>query len=488
MGQWIQLCRWGIFLGIAISLVASARPYDRLAVQKSFIQLPSPQISPRLPQKLTLKEAILLALRTNPNVESDELQRVLDKFSLDAAHAAFAPQYNLAGAYNMQSGGSPTYDVNPTVTMATPIGTTITMGYDNTLTGGGGVASVGITQPLLQGAGKVAAIPLENALDSEEVNKLNFKNNIITVVVNVVNAYRTLLKDYSNLTIQKNALEQDRETLRQYELQLKYGKIARSELIQQQATLTQDELSYKQTQQGIYTDYQAFLTALGLRADINIEIDQTIPVDTQYKVPDLQESIEKALSGNIAYQSAVIQLRATERGLISAKDQQKWTLGLSASRSGGSNTGAGATTDTDTTINGSTTVGLALAIPINNISNQQAVATAEIALEQARISLAEQRRALVATVTQQINTLQNQLEQIDIAKKNVDFQQQTYQSTIIKQKYGKATVFELSQQKNSLVSAQISLIGARIDLLNDITAFNQTLGTVLDNWDIKLRY
>jgi len=474
---------------VSVITTAIARPFDRAEVRRSLMDLPAPAEETHSgPMMLTLRDAVLLALRTNPNIESYELQRVLDKFALDLAHDAFAPHFTLAANYNLATGIPPTYSLNPSVQMQTPIGTTINFAYANSLSGGG-QQTLTLTQPLLQGAGEVNAVPLKNAMDSELVNRLNFKNNVISVVVAVVQAYRTLMGDYNTLKVQANTLREDKELLQQYELQVKAGQLARSELTQQKASFTQTQLSYKQQEQQINQDYQAFLTSIGLRADAKVTIRDSLEVDEHYQVPDLQQSIQEALANNISYQSALINLRATERGLITARDQQKWSLNLTYSSTGGSTTGSEADSiGDDPTAGEGNTAGLALSIPLNNLSNEQAVKQAEIALENAKIVLAQQQRQLVSTVTQQVIAMQNQVEQIKIAKQNVMLQQEAYDATKLKQQYGRATAFELSQQQDNLVQAQISLITAQIGLLNDITTYNQIMAKTLDVWDIKLRY
>ena len=48
--------------------------------------------------KLTLHEAILLALRYNPNIQNAELDRIIQRYQLRLAHNAFELQYALAGS------------------------------------------------------------------------------------------------------------------------------------------------------------------------------------------------------------------------------------------------------------------------------------------------------------------------------------------------------------------------------------------------------
>src|SRR3989344_1470399 len=173
MRKYGRLYLFIFFLMLSGIPLVLARPFDREEVRHSLIGLPPPaQQAVSGSMVLTLQDAVLLALRTNPNIESYELQRVLDKFALDLAHDAFAPHFTLAANYGLATGVPPTYSLNPSVQMQTPIGTTINFAYPNSLSGGG-QQTLTLTQPLLQGAGEVNAVPLKNAMDSELVNRLN---------------------------------------------------------------------------------------------------------------------------------------------------------------------------------------------------------------------------------------------------------------------------------------------------------------------------
>ena len=61
------------------------------------VLLPLPEHTQPFAKKLSLREAIFLALRNSPDVENAELQRVLDKFALETARYQFQPHYSIQG-------------------------------------------------------------------------------------------------------------------------------------------------------------------------------------------------------------------------------------------------------------------------------------------------------------------------------------------------------------------------------------------------------
>lgn len=459
--------------------------------------LPTPIATPQIPKHLSLKEAILLALRNNPDVESAELQRVVDKFALVVAHNAFEPQFDVSGSVGYVRGTRPSYSIGPNVKLNTPFGTEIQANYGNAFTGAPGTASVTLTQHLLKGAGwAYNTASLAQAVVSEKVARLNFKNSVITVVVNVINAYRVLVQDYNNLEIQKRTVKRAEQTVYQSELQVKAGKVAPSDLLQQKANLATTRLSMLRQKSSLQNDYQQFLQALGLMSTVKIVIDEKIKF-AKFKLPGLKNSMQLALENNINYQTALIQIRADKLNLITAKNQARWTLDVSASTSVGQTTGtanlppspSGVGTPGTVTNSGSgPSLGFTLDIPINNVSAKQQVLNARIQLQQAQVRLQQLKEQLISNVTNQINQVKDQYEQIKVAIQAVTLQTQTLKNAQIKLKYGKSTVFEVNQLQDQLLQQQTSLVGDKIQFLNSITTLNQTLGMTLEKWGITLRY
>ena len=63
-------------------------------------------------QTLSLEEAILLAIRENPNVQRAQLSHVQQKYSLDVAHWQFKPHYSLS-ARNDRARMTPQLEQSP---------------------------------------------------------------------------------------------------------------------------------------------------------------------------------------------------------------------------------------------------------------------------------------------------------------------------------------------------------------------------------------
>ena len=129
---------------------------------------------------LTLNDAILLAIRFNPQVQNAQIQRISDKFALKVAENNFELQYALTGdaendyskVTNLSSTTN-TAQLTPGVSKNGVYGTQYNLQMNNTVTDGvynPGI-NLAITQPLMRGFGKdVATASLYTAKENEKIN------------------------------------------------------------------------------------------------------------------------------------------------------------------------------------------------------------------------------------------------------------------------------------------------------------------------------
>ena len=143
---------------------------------KNWIELPtSPRPKSKKPHDLTLKDAILLALRYNPNIQNAELDRIIQRYQLRLANNEFELQYAIGGQALIEqtrySGVGQSTNrsafVTPELGYTNRWGGTASLKMDNTLQSEGNynpLVNFNISQPLLRGFGKdIAEAGLKNA-------------------------------------------------------------------------------------------------------------------------------------------------------------------------------------------------------------------------------------------------------------------------------------------------------------------------------------
>ncbi len=350
-----------------------------------------------------MDEAIVLALRNNPSVHSSRLQRISDKYALELADYQFQPQFQFGASATFTEGEKTGYSANPGITYNTRYGTEMSL-TSNTNLKGDQQETFRVVQPLLRGFGHISEIPWLNAQDTELMNRQTFKSSIIDMVTQVITNYRQVVQDYNSLTVQEKALQREQQTSAQYQLRVSAGKMASSELLQEQATLANTHLSVVRQRNQTQQDYQTLLDTLGLSPTSKLKVNTQIDFHA-YHTPSKEQAIAIALNNNPQYVSQRLGLNAARRAVALAKDNLRWELNLSGAVNFDNSTGANSvvnfsneisTTDRPTAI-------VELSIPIRDITSKAALIDARVGLAQAEDSLEQARRSLIRQVVNSLN-------------------------------------------------------------------------------------
>jgi outer membrane protein TolC len=130
---------------------------------KNWVNLPiAPDDKSHQRLNLSMQEAILLALRYNPDIQNAELDRIIQRYQLRQAYNEFELQFALAGSANFErnhfsdvgSSNSHSLLATPEVSLKTKLGTRLALRMDNnvaTYDSYNPVLNFSITQPLLRG-------------------------------------------------------------------------------------------------------------------------------------------------------------------------------------------------------------------------------------------------------------------------------------------------------------------------------------------------
>ncbi|KTD52071.1 outer membrane efflux protein [Legionella quinlivanii] len=468
-----------------------------------WIELPlSPDAKNKKVQHLSLREAILLALRYNPNIQSAELDRIIQRYQLRLAHNEFELQYALAGTASIEKSRYESVGTavnknlmaSPELDLKTKLGTQLSLGIDNNVSNYNSYSPVlnfSVTQPLLQGFGKsVNEAGLLDAVDAEQLNKINLRQSVIEQITQVITAYRSLIVSGNNLENQRYQLEEARKTFEMNEKKIKAGQLEPTANIQQSYQIESLNLMVEQATNEFENASQDLLQAIGLDPAMRLAVPNDIKVD-KIIVPDLQESIRLALENNSNYIAQQMQVRADERAYKVAQNQQLWQLDV------GANVQSGMVTDVDgnnglrgiyngRNINQSARV--SLTVPLNDISRRSQLVNAKVKLEKDRLNLVASRRALITTITNTITTIQSLAKRYKLAEKQVKLAAQSYALEKKKLQAGIASALDVSNTQNQLILAQSGLISAKIAYLNQLSTLQRLLGTTLTEWNIQLRF
>jgi outer membrane protein TolC len=467
-----------------------------------WLELPSSQpMHNKKPQFLTLREAILLALRYNPNIKNAELDRIIQRYQLRLAYNNFELQYALAGTAaientrysNVGSTTTKNYLLTPELDLGNKLGGRLALQMDNNVASYGNynpLLNLSYSQPLLRGFGKeVNETPLKNAIDIDLLNKTQLKQAIIDQITQIIFTYRSLIVSSNNLQNQKLQLQEAEKGFTFNEKKIQAGQLEPTANIQQSYQVETLKLMVEQAENDFHNVSQDLIQAIGLNPSTKIAIPNDVTLK-KLVVPDEKTATDLAITHNAQYLALQTAYRQTERAYKVAKNQQLWQLDFNA------NVQTGTVTDVDSApipsiYNGrnlNKAAGVTLTIPINDLGRKNELISSKVHLEKARLNLIAAKRSLITGIKNTINNIRSQAKRYELARKQVDLALRAYELEKKKQQLGVSSALDVNYTQNQYLQAQRALISAKVDYLNQLSTLQRITGTTLDYWKINVRY
>lgn len=467
---------------ILLSMACLCFIAESLAYGMPTDRLPMPQI--HAPKKITLnlQDAILLSLRYNPDIISEKLNRLEQRFALTVAHNALMPQYRLSGGASLASGQTTTGSIHPGISIQTPLGTTVDWDYSNGLDGKPDATTISVKQNLLKWG--VPGLEYENSLDQEWANQIQYHDQVSQIIVSVIESYRQLVTYHQTLLAQEENIKRSRQQVESNKIRIQAGTIAANELLQVKSTLANNQLALISARLNFTNAKRQFLQTIGLNPNVIFDIDYSLPTSHE-DVPNTKKTIALALQNNPAYRIAQIQLELAKRALHLTKIHIRPDLTIEAS---GHINGLNVSSHTHPEETGSSTsVQLGFSVPINHLENDQMLLQAKVALKNNEINLRRMREKVIFDVENDVESIKTQVKSIDQAKKAVALAKKNYQMALLQQKYGRISQIDIDGLQDILLNNQLYLIEAKITYLNQMTNLRLYCGTTLSHWNIQLR-
>jgi len=462
-----------------------------------------PPEQPSSTVKLSLDEAILLAVRSNPNVRTSRLSYIAQKFSLWIQQWEFLPHYSfLASASTASSrtprqsaSGSHHYNVTPAVSILTPIGTTAALTATNAQTGHYNPGlSLQIMQPLMRGFGRpIVEASLNNACDSEVISRLNIEGTLRSTVSDVIDAYLNVVSAERTVDIDAQTVKRAQTSVQQTRLFIKAGHKAGNELVTVEANVASAQTALENDRNNLIQARYALLAAIGIdpNADINFSSLNIDALIAKYHLPALNNAKRLILENDIQYQTDEITLHGQRsRDLMVAEDNARWQLNLTANAATGNGSGGGQGAGINSVFNGanqSQNIGLELTVPIDDQLSKQAVLNAKIGLKQAELALEQERWGKETSAINGWNNVVSAERALRFAIDAENLQEKTYNLNYQKYLHGLIDSLELQSALQSLTQAQQASLSARINYLKSLVNLDLLIGNTLRTWNIQVR-
>lgn len=485
-------------------------------------------------QRISLEEAIYLALRDNEGVGFDTATALASNISTGITTAFLTREQDKQTLLAFLETWTPTWDTQVATTFTRtytrngPYTTTVNLPSPGItakqLLKSGGVVnfawtntysytqvsgqprnttaatnlSVQLTQPLLKNAGfEIGTITLAKAYLDDETSINNLIQNVIDNVTATIKAYRSYLQAIDEFEIDKRAIYKGRDDLAQTKALVEAGRRARADIVERQKYLAQQEFNFQDQRNTVDQRRIEFLRQLNMDTSTNL-VPEDLEVITMEPedLPTIEELMTIAFLHNANYLNQLISYRQSELNYIQARNNTLWDLSFTAGISAaGTKNFSGATLSSlgrsnekawdfrDRTVN----AGLTLTIPFNQLeARKSALLNAKIALRTAKINLRKREQDLTRDIKNSLRSMKKDIIQIKLARINTELSKKRVFSKRIEVEGGIASSFELTGVQDDLISAEKAEVDAKITFMNDVADLDAFLGTTLDSWNINI--
>ena len=444
---------------------------------------------------LSLDEAIALAVRDNRGIQTAYLQRISQKFDLYVSEGKFFPKLTLTtGLLDNKVNGlsSRTKDVTSNATLGLPTGAKLSLATTNGLGSSSSnlsTTSVTLTQPLLKNGGLDAnTASVRVARLDEQINRLSLKSTLSQTVVQVVSAYRELLRAQDQRTIAEAALRRSKDLYHVNKALISTGRMAEVEIFQTEAEVANREVALEEADNQIDASRLALLNLLALEPRTPVIAVGT--KDIRLRGADLAQALTTALANQPDYLIAQLQSERAKINLEYAKNQQLWDLSLVAGKtqSRGTSGGFGSvdTTRTSTQKNDTSYAGIQLTIPLGDRSIEQATVRASVDFRSQNLRISETRQIVEQRIRDAVRNVQTRWRQLELSGKARELSLLKLKAEKEKLQVGRSSNFQILSFENDLRNAENARVNAEIAYLNALTDLDERMGKTLEVWNIPI--
>ena len=433
---------------------------------------------------------------------------------MNAAYSGYDPSFSVSGThtYNVSPGGG----VNPYSTNSVTIPPKITdlNSFSSGISGGllpwglqyslssglsqdyrpdSSTANVGVslTQPLLKNFWiDGTRLNIRVAKNRLKYSEQGLRQQLITSVTAVANAYYELIFAQQNVKVQQQALELAQTQLNQDNQRVQIGTLAILSVQQDESVVAQDKANLIAAQSTLDTDQNILKNLLTDNYNqwhgTDIQPSETLmaPLETF----NLQESWTEGMTNRPDLLQS--ELNVEQQGIQVKFSRNQLFPELDLTGSYGYN-GAGTVYENavDQVGEGSApfySYGAKLTIPLGNVNARNQYKTAKASLQQIELQFRQLEQNILVQIDNAVKVAQSDYESVQATKQArvyaeaaLDAEQKTY--TV-----GKATTFEVLQYQNSLTAARSAEIRALANYNEALNSLAQQEGTTLERHNISI--
>ncbi|MEJ7560296.1 MAG: TolC family protein [Pedobacter sp.] len=391
--------------------------------------------SAKAQEKLTLQEAITIALQNNYDIKlvSNDVQ--IAKNNANIGNAGMLPR--LDGTFS-EGGGLQ----NTTRTQSNGNEQTLT-GVRNTNMGYG----VALGWTIFDGLQMFTN--LDRLKELEKQGAVNAKATVLSTISTVVNAYYNVSREQQLVVARDSALDVSKLRLRIANNKLEIGRGSKLDVLTASVDYNTDTSAYLQEQNLLRNSKVTLNQVIARDLNITFTVDTVFNIDSSLDYPTLTGQMEQL---NPDLQSAFISTRLAELALKLVKGQRYPVIAVNSGyefQRSSSPTGF----NTQQRANG-LTYGLTANLNIfNGFLQRQNERNAKILINSSELTLDRTRQDIGAELLRAYQNYTTNLDLLKVEKNNVDVAKQSLDITLEKYRLGSIAPLELREAQRNYIDA-----------------------------------
>ncbi|MCC6290003.1 MAG: TolC family protein, partial [Chitinophagaceae bacterium] len=283
------------------------------------------------------------------------------------------------------------------------------------------------------------------------------------ITLNITEAFLNILLAQETITYLEDVLVTSQAQLKQGQQRYDAGSISKKDFLQFEAQTASDEYNLVNAKNNYRLNVLTLKQSLQLPSSYDFKIAIPDSITVQEMMPNLASAQDAAQTIRPEVKNSELGIDLAKTNLLLAKSGTLPTVSLGANlASGYANLSQDNKYFNQINNNFYQSLGLTVGIPIySRRVNKTNIEKSRIAIEQAKLALANTKFTLSTEVEQAYINVQNRQAQYTAAEKQMKASQESYDITNEQLRLGSVNMVELLQQKNLYVQALQSYIQAK---------------------------
>jgi len=347
-------------------------------------------------------------------------------------------------------------------------------------------AGIAVTQPLLQGAGwDYNRALIDSARLGVKISNLNFKSTVLTMILNTETTFFNLLYQREQYKVQNDQLRQAEQLLDENTVRRQTGVLTDLDVMNARAGVASAQNQLLLDQQQVYNSEDSLLQLLGDR-QFRTRVGPVAFPDVGE--PDVSFARSYKLAREQGPNLAIAQATIDQFKLAALRAKRNTLPELNVNGGIGYNSFASTAASSITgPWNGyNWTAGVTVSVPWGMRANRALYNSAVAQVRSQELAYDQADQTLVVSVRSAVRAVETSVQSARLSAENSRFAAKAYELTKAQFDAGLATSYLVLQAQNTLETARVSELQAKVGLLLAVANLHFLEGSTLDLYHIKL--